>query len=80
MLLFWEQGVEGTSMADLTQATGLNPSRIYTTFGDKRCREALGSRHSRGSFERSSTIRSLPHHAWSSADLYDADRSEWTGA
>lgn len=35
MLLFWERGYEGTSMADLTQATRLNPSSIYAAFGDK---------------------------------------------
>jgi AcrR family transcriptional regulator len=35
MLLFWEWGFEGTSMADLTQAMGLNPSSIYAAFGDK---------------------------------------------
>jgi AcrR family transcriptional regulator len=35
MLLFWERGFEGTSMADLTQAMSLNPSSIYAAFGDK---------------------------------------------
>jgi len=35
MLLFWERGFEGTSMADLNQAMGLNPSSIYAAFGDK---------------------------------------------
>jgi AcrR family transcriptional regulator len=35
MLLFWEHGFEGTSMADLTQAMGLNPSSMYAAFGDK---------------------------------------------
>jgi AcrR family transcriptional regulator len=35
MLLFWERGFEGTSMAELTQAMGLNPSSIYAAFGDK---------------------------------------------
>ena len=35
MLLFWERGFEGTSMADLTKAMGLNPPSIYAAFGDK---------------------------------------------
>jgi len=35
MLLFWEHGFEGASMADLTAAMGLSPSSIYAAFGDK---------------------------------------------
>jgi len=35
MLLFWERGFEGSSMADLTRVMGLNPSSIYAAFGDK---------------------------------------------
>ena len=35
MLLFWERGFEGTSMANLTQVMELNPSSIYAAFGDK---------------------------------------------
>jgi AcrR family transcriptional regulator len=35
MLLFWERGFEGASMADLTQAMGVSASSIYAAFGDK---------------------------------------------
>lgn len=44
MLLFWERGFEGTSMANLTQAMGLNPSSIYAAFGDKHALFSLAVR------------------------------------
>lgn len=33
--LFWAQGFEATSMSDLVEATGLNKSSIYNSFGSK---------------------------------------------
>ena len=33
--LFWQKGYNGTSMQDLVDATGLNRSSIYNSFGDK---------------------------------------------
>ncbi|MEV4951369.1 TetR/AcrR family transcriptional regulator [Paenarthrobacter nitroguajacolicus] len=36
MELFWRQGYEGTSVADLTQALGINPPSLYAAFGSKR--------------------------------------------
>lgn len=35
MKLFWKKGYNGTSMQDLVDATQLNRSSIYNTFGDK---------------------------------------------
>lgn len=35
MNLFWRKGYNGTSMQDLVDATELNRSSIYNTFGDK---------------------------------------------
>lgn len=35
MELFWRKGYNGTSMQDLVDATGLNRSSFYNTFGDK---------------------------------------------
>jgi len=32
---FWEHGFDGTSMKDLTQATGLSNGSLYNGFGDK---------------------------------------------
>lgn len=33
--VFWAQGYEGTSMADLTEALGINKPSIYAAFGNK---------------------------------------------
>jgi TetR/AcrR family transcriptional repressor of nem operon len=33
--LFWEQGYEATSMADIVAATGLNKSSLYSSFGSE---------------------------------------------
>ena len=33
--LFWQHGYEGTSMADLMQAMGMNKPSIYAAFGNK---------------------------------------------
>ena len=36
MLLFWRQGYEATSVADLTAAMNITPPSLYTAFGDKK--------------------------------------------
>jgi AcrR family transcriptional regulator len=41
MKVFWEKGFEGSTLADLTEAMGINRSSMYATFGDK---EAPGCR------------------------------------
>lgn len=35
MQLFWRQGYESTSIADLTKAMGISPPSLYAAFGDK---------------------------------------------
>ena len=36
MQVFWEKGYNGSSMEDIFNATGLNRSSIYNSFGSKR--------------------------------------------
>ncbi len=36
MRAFWARGYEGTSISDLTRATGINRGSMYTAFADKR--------------------------------------------
>ena len=35
MEVFWSKGFEGASLADLTDAMGINPPSLYAAFGDK---------------------------------------------
>ena len=35
MLVFWEKGYAGTSMADLTASMGINKPSLYAAFGNK---------------------------------------------
>ena len=34
--VFWQHGYEGTSYADIMQATGLQKGSLYAAYGDKR--------------------------------------------
>src|SRR5215469_5068540 len=35
MTVFWQKGYEGASLADLTEAMGINPPSLYAAFGNK---------------------------------------------
>lgn len=55
MRLFWEQGYEATSIAELTEAMGIRPPSLYAAFGDKRALFAevvAGYAESYGSYGR----------------------------
>jgi TetR/AcrR family transcriptional repressor of nem operon len=45
MDVFWRQGYEGTSMADLLAATGLHKGSLYQAFGDKHTLFVRALRH-----------------------------------
>jgi TetR/AcrR family transcriptional regulator, copper-responsive repressor len=44
MLMFWDRGYAGVSIADLSHAIGINPPSLYAAFGDKQgmFEEAVG--------------------------------------
>src|ERR1700761_2872773 len=35
MTVFWRKGYEGASLAELTEAMGINPPSLYAAFGNK---------------------------------------------
>lgn len=38
MRTFWDRGYDGTSLSDLTEATGVGRQSLYLEFGDKQWR------------------------------------------
>jgi AcrR family transcriptional regulator len=61
MRIFWEKSYEGATMADLTEAMGINRSSIYAAFGDKEAlfRRAV-SRYSQGRMAYMKEALALP--------------------
>ena len=41
MLVFWQNGYPGTSLADLTEAMGINKPSLYAAFGTRAIRRLL---------------------------------------
>lgn len=62
MMLFWERGYEGTSIADLTQALGIAPASLYGTFGSKEAlyQEALKAYVSRPGISFAELVAGAP--------------------
>ena len=50
--LFWERGFEATSIQDLVEATGLNRSSLYNSFGSKEGLFAAALEHYIATFSR----------------------------
>jgi|SRR5271170_3936730 len=61
MLLFWRQGYEGTSIADLTEALGITRPSLYAAFGNKELLfRAVLDRYDEGTAEFLSGSLDLP--------------------
>lgn len=60
--LFWNQGFEATTMADLVEATGLAKGSLYQAFGDKRrlYLRALRNYLDEGRMNMARSLRSAP--------------------
>lgn len=72
--LFWERGYEGTSISDLTQAMGITPPSLYSTFGSKEelYRQALDHSIARESAKRTEVLQSdMPAFEALALYLYD---------
>lgn len=78
MRVFWLKGFSGTSLSDLTEATGLNKPSLYGAFGDKaqfylkvleRYGEQEGARHAR-LLERADLRGALEDYLGSLAEMF----------
>jgi TetR/AcrR family transcriptional regulator, copper-responsive repressor len=58
MIVFWQHGYEGSSIADLTNAMGFTPPTLYAAFGSKEqlYAEALAHYLERGEQDRAQTL------------------------
>jgi AcrR family transcriptional regulator len=81
--VFWRNGYEGASVADLTQAMGINPPSLYAAFGNKEglFRKALDryveqrTRYWEEAFEEPTARRVIEHLLRGSADFLGNERN-----
>lgn len=68
LVVFWQNGYQGSSLADLTEAMGINKPSLYATFGDKSSLymkalelygEQQGKRHLAAMAQQSETIPAI---------------------